>query len=226
MEKIRIKELVKFRRKSERSRITLANNLKLEKKSDGADSSGGDYWISCLSAIANAFKYDNLELLDEKIDLLNDKIIATDDKRIKNQFQRNADVLHNFKEFDFEELKPNEEFVYQKKPKAKSILQIKGLPIQAKPDHVFTFATNESDEIGAVWFIAQLDGFNKGELGMFVDILYRYLITHFSEDFFVNTSYCFAIDVNKGQSVSYKDIEEGRVPKLLEKTIEDLKKLL
>lgn len=226
MEKIRIKDLVKFRRKSERSRITIAKNLKLEKKSDSANSSGGDYWISCLSAISNAFKDDNLELLDNKMILLNDKIIANDDKRIKDQFQRNFDVLYNFKEFDFKEIKPNEEFVFQQKQKVKSILQINELPIQAKPDHVFTFSRNERDEVGAVWFIAQLNGFDKGELGMFVDILYRYLITHYSEDFFVNASYCFAIDVNKVQSVSYKDIEEGTVPKLLDKTIENLKKLL
>lgn len=226
MDKIRIKELVKFRRKSDRSKITLANNLKLEKKLNGADSSGGDYWISCLSAISNAFKYNNLELIDEKIDLLNEKIEGTDVKGTKNQFQRNVDVLYGIKDFDFEEIKPNEELSYQRKSKPKSIIETKGLPIQVNPNHVFTFSINERKEVGAVWFIAQLDGFDKGELGMFVDILYRYLMTHFSEDFFVNTSYCIAIDVNKGQSVSYKDIEEGRVLKLLEKTIEDLKKLL
>ncbi|MFA5850955.1 MAG: hypothetical protein WC833_13875 [Bacteroidales bacterium] len=183
MEKIRIKELVKFRRKSERSRITLASNLKSDNKLDTIDSSGGDYWISCLSAIVNVFKYDNVELLDEKIDLLNDKIRATGDKRIKDQFQRNADVLYSFKDFDFEEIKPNVKLTYQKKPISKSILEIKGLPIQAKPDLVFTFSINSRKEIGAVWFIAQLDGFEKGELGMFVDVLYRYLIKHFSKDF-------------------------------------------
>lgn len=226
MEKIRIKELVKFRRKSERSRVTLVNNLKLKEPLENKSSSGGDYWISCLSAIANAFKHDNIELLKDKIDLLIEKIKITDDKRIKNQFQRNIDILYNFEDFDFQELKPNAELKYLKKPTNKSILKINGLPIQAKPDHLFTFSLNNSEEIGAVWFIAQLDGFDKGELGMFVDILYRYLDKHFAEDFFINTSYCIAIDVFKAQRVSYKDIDEGRVPRLLEQTINDIKKLL
>lgn len=226
MEIIRIKELIKFRRKSERARITQVNNLKLKKALENDSSSGGDYWRSCLSAIANAFKYDDIELLNEKIDLLIEKIKATQVKRIKDQFQRNIDVLYNFGEFDFQGLKPDAELKYLKKPTNKSILDIKGLPIQAKPDHVFTFSINNSNEIGAVWFIAQLDGFDKGELGMFVDILYRYLDKHYSKDYFVNTSYCIAIDVNKAQRLKYKDIEERKIPILLEQTVDDIKNLL
>lgn len=226
MEKIRIKELVDFRRKSERSKITFVNNLKLNKKSENDSSSGGDYWISSLSAIENSFKYNNKEFLGEKIDALNEKISANKDKRIINQFQRNVDILSSFGDFDFQEIKPNAELTFLKKPNDRSIIDINGLPIQAKPAHVFTFSINKSQEIGAVWFIAQLGGFDKGELGMFVDILYRYLDKHFSKDFYVNTSYCIAVDANKAQYVSYKDIEEGRIPKLLDQTINDLKKIL
>jgi hypothetical protein len=226
MEKIRIKELVKFRRKSERARITFVNNLKLNQALENDSSAGGDYWISCLSAIANTFKHDDVELLNEKIDLLIEKIKVTQDKRIKDEFQRNIDVLYNFGDFNFKELKPNVELTYLKKPTNKSILDIKGLPIQAKPDHVFAFSINNSEEIGAIWFIAHLDGFDRGELGMFVDILYRYLNKHYAKDFFVNTSYCIAVDVNKAQRVRYKDIEEGKIPKLLDQTIEEIKKLL
>jgi len=226
MEKIRVKELIKFRRKSERSRITLVNNLKSNNSPENDSSSGGDYWISCLSAIANTFKYYNIELLNEKIDLLTEKIKVTDDKRIKDQFQRNIDVLYNFGDFDFQDSKPDAKLTYLKKPTIKSILDIKGLPIQAKPDHVFTFSINKSEEIGAVWFIAQLNGFERGELGMFTDILYRYLDKHYSKDFYVNSSYCIAVDVNKAQRVSYKDIEDGKIPMLLDQTIDDIKILL
>lgn len=226
MEKIRIKELIKFRRKSVRARITLVNNLKLNQAMGNDRSSGGDYWISCLSALANTFKYDDTELLNEKIDLLIEKIKATQDKRIKNEFQRNLDVLYNFSDFDFHELKPNVKLTYLNKPTNKAILDVKGLPIQAKPDYVFTFSINSREEIGAVWFIAQLDGFDSEELGMFVDILYRYLVKHYSKDFFINASYCIAVDVNKVQRVTYKDIEEGKIPRLLDQTIDDIKKLL
>lgn len=226
MEKIRIKKLIEFRRKSERSRITLVNNLKANKVLEDDSSSGGDYWISCLSAIVNTFKHETIELLSEKINLLIEKIKLTPDKRIKDEFQRNIDVLYNLGDFDFQELKPNAELIYLKKPTNKSILIINGLPIQVKPDHVFTFSINNSKEIGAVWFIAQLNGFDRGELGMFVDIMYRYLDKHYSKDFFVNTSYCIAVDVNKAQHVSYKDIEEGKIPQLLEQTVDDIIKLL
>lgn len=225
MEKIRIKELIKFRKKSERSRITLVNNLRLNHALENGGSSGGDYWISCLSAIANTFKYDDIELLNDKIDLLIEKIKAKQDKRIKDEFQRNLNVLYNFRDFDFQELKPNVELTYLKKPIDKSIIDVRGLPIQAKPDHVFTFSIKNRGEIGAVWFIGQLDGFDRGELGMFADILYLYLDKHYSKDFFVNASFCIAVDAIKAQRVSYKDIQEGKVPRLLEQTIEDIKRL-
>ncbi|MCF8337920.1 MAG: hypothetical protein K9I74_08050 [Bacteroidales bacterium] len=225
MEKIRIKELVQFRRKSDRSKKTFVKNLKSNQESDKDNSGGGDYWKSCLSAIGNVFKYNDEYFLDEKIALLNEKIGYTEDKRIKTQFQRNVDILTNFTDFDFKEIKPNASLTFHKKPIDKSILDINGIPLQAKPDHVFSFSINNSEEIGGVWFIAQIDGYNKEELGMFVDILYRYLYKHFSKDFYVNTTYCIAVDVYKGQYVSYEDIEKGYIPKLIEQTIDEIKSL-
>ena len=226
MEKIKIKDLVNFRRKSERARITQVSTLKLKKALNTDNPSGGNYWISCLSAISNVFINNKIELLNEKIDLLIEKIKVTQDKRIKDQFQRNIDVLYNFEEFDFQNLKPDAILTYIKKPAYKSIIEILGLPIHVKPDHVFTFSINNSEEIGAVWFIAQVDGFDKGELGMFVDILYRYLDKHYSGNFFVNSNYCIAVDVNKAQHINYKDIEENSIPIILEQTINDMKKLI
>jgi len=223
MEKIRIKELVRFRRKTDRSKKTFANNLKLREKSE-KEGSGGDYWISCLSAIGNVFKYNDPSLLDEKIEFLIEKIQSKEDKRIKDQFQRNIDILEGFKDFDFHEIRPKADLTFHKKPTTNSILEIEGLPIQAKPDHVFSFSINNSEEVGAVWFIAELNGYDKGELGMFADILYRYLDTHFSKDFFVNKAYCIAIDVYRGQKVTYEDVEKGKVPALLEPTIDEIKK--
>lgn len=46
----------------------IANNLKKEKKPNSE--SGGDYWITSLSAISNVFKTENVELLNEKISSL------------------------------------------------------------------------------------------------------------------------------------------------------------
>ncbi len=224
MKKITIKNLIDFRRKSARSKKTFVKNLKLDKKSDDS-SGGGDYWISCLSSISNVFKYDEIDYLREKIDLLIEKIDVSEDTRIKTQFQRNIDILFGFEEFDFKTIRPKTELKFLKKPSDKSLIDIKGYPVQAKPHHLFSFSEKGSDEIGAVWFIAKLDGYKKSELGMFADILHRYLEKHYSKNFYVNPKYCIAIDVVNGKEVNYKDIKKGKIPILIESTIEEIKNI-
>lgn len=224
MKKITVKQLIKFRGKNDRTKITFVNNLKKEKKKLD-DSSGGDYWISCLSAVRNAFKNDDANLLDEKIDFLNDKIRVSEIKRIKDQFQRNIDIVNNFKDYDFESLKPNTDLVFLKQVKDQSLLDIKGFPVEAKPCHIFSFSQNNSEKIGGVWFIAQLKGFKKSELGMFTDILYRYLDKHYSKKFYVNPDYCFAIDIYNGKEINYTEIINGNIPILIDSTLDDLKEM-
>ena len=224
MKKVTVKNLIEFRGKNERTKITYVHNLKKEKKKT-EESSGGDYWISCLSAIRNSFKENDETLLDEKIKLLQNKIKITEIKRIKDQFQRNIDIVESFKDFDIQNLKPNVDLTFLKQPKIKSLLDIKGLPIEAKPCHIYTFSENGSEEIGGIWFIAKLNGFKKSELGMFADILYRYLEKHYSKDYFVNLEYCVAIDLFKGQEVKYSELKNGQIPILTDSTIDELKKV-
>jgi len=224
MEKVTVKNLIEFRGKNDRTRITFVNNLKKEKKKS-ADSSGGDYWISSLSAIRNAFKYDNIDLLDEKIELLVNKIKVSETKRIKDQFQRNIDIINNFKDYDFECLKPSGDLTFLKQIKNQFILKIKGFPVESKPCHIFTFSENDSEEIGGVWFIAQLKGFKKSELGMFTDILYRYLEKHYSNRFYVNPKYCVAVDLYNAQEVNYEEIKNGEIPILIEQTLDKIMKI-
>ena len=224
MKKITIKKLIEFRSKNNRTKITFVDNLKKEKiKSE--DNSGGDYWISCLSAIRNAYKFDNIDLLDEKIDLLIDKINISGSKRIKDQFQRNIDIINSFKDYDFQHLKPKADLTFLKQTKQNSIYEIKKIPVEAKPCHIFTFSKDKKEQIGGIWFIAQLNGFNKSELGMFIDILYRYLKKNYSKDFNVNPSFCIAVDLFNSQDVNYSDIQNGSIQKLIDSTIEDIKKL-
>lgn len=224
MKKVTIKNLIKFRGKNDRTKITFVHNLKKEKKKSD-DGSGGDYWISCLSVIRNTFKNDNTDLLDEKIDLLRDKIKVSEIKRIKDQFQRNIDIVNNFKDYDFQHLKPNTDLTFLKQVKHQFLLDIKGLPVEAKPCHIFSFSENNSEEIGGIWFIAQLKGFKKSELGMFADILYRYLDKHYSKKFYVNPDYCIAVDLYNGQEVNYTEIKNGNIPILIDSTLDDLKKV-
>lgn len=223
MKKVTVKNLIEFRGKNDRTKITFVNNLKKEKPKS-KDDSGGDYWSSALSAIRNTFKYADAKLLDEKIDYLSNKIEAKEDERIKNQFRRNLEIVSNFKEYDFEHLAPETDLEFLKQKKYQNLLTIKGLPIEAKPCHIYSFSINKSEEIGGIWFVAQLDGFKKSELAMFADILYRYLKENYSNDYFVNSRYCIAVDLYNGQDVSYKDIQDGNIPVLIESTLDDFKK--
>ncbi|MEN3324812.1 hypothetical protein VP395_13825 [Mariniflexile soesokkakense] len=224
MKKVTVKNLIEFRGKNERTKITFVHNLKRDKRKS-EDSSGGDYWISCLSAIRNSFRLDDESLLDEKIKLLRDKIEVSEIKRIKDQFQRNLDIVNNFKDFDLKHLKPNTNLTFLKQPKVKSILDIKGLPIEAKPCHIYSFSENNSEEVGGIWFITKLNGFKKSELGMFTDILYRYLDKYYSKNFYVNPDYCVAVDLFNAQEINYSDIKSGKIPILIDNTIDELKNL-
>lgn len=221
MRKVRIKDLIEFRNKSDRSKKTYARSLKTTKKIDSS-SGGGDYWISCLSAISNTFKYGKTDFLDEKIELLMNKIDDNDDSRIKLQFKRNADILVDFKSYDFNRIRPKAGLTFLKKPSDKSVIEVKGLTLKSTPHHIFSFSRKGSDEMGAVWFIAKLDGFKKNELGMFSDILYRSLGKHYSKDYFINSEYCIAVDVVNKMNVSYKEIENGKVPILIDATIDEI----
>lgn len=224
MEKITVKKLIEFRSKNERTRITFVNNLKKEKNISDKES-GGDYWISCLSAIRNTYKYDKVNLIDEKIISLIDMITVTERKQTKDRFQCNIEILNNLKDYDFGNLKPNFDLTFLTQPKHQTILDIKDLPIEAKPCHIFTFSNNNSEEIGGIWFIAQMKGFKKSELGMFADILYRYLNKHYSNNFYVNPDYCTAVDLYNGKEVNYTDIQNGKIPILIDSTLDDLKKI-
>ena len=222
MEKLTVKNLIEFRGKNDRTRITFVNNLKAEKQK--SDDGGGYYWISCLWAIRNTFTSGDLNRLDEKIDLLNEKIKISSIKRIKDQFQRNIDIINNFKDYNFEHLKPTSDLTFLKQPTYQTILTIKNFPVEAKPCHVFSFSQNNSAEIGGVWFVAQLKGFKKAELGMFSDILYRYLDKHYSKDFYVNPDYCIAVDLYNGQETNYTEIKNGNIPVLIDSTLDDFKR--
>lgn len=225
MEKIAIGKLIDFGRKGAIARQTIVNNLKMPqvKKDDG---SGGDYWISALSAISNAFIENKNELINEKVDKLIDKIEEAEAKITKDMFQRNINILYNFEDYDFPSLKPNADLTYLKKPKDKSIIIIKGLPLFVNPNHVFTFEENGVKKIGAIWFVAKLNGFRPEELAIVVDILFRYLDTYYSDKFEIDTNFCLVKDVSILNKISYTQIMNAEVRSPLKQTLEEIKELL
>lgn len=225
MEKIAIGKLIDFGRKGVRGRQTLVNNLKtpqVKKK----DSSGGDYWVSALSAISKAFIENENELINERIDELKDKIEGDKIKRIKDGYQRNIDILYNFEEYDFPSLKPGADLAYLKKPKDKSIIAVDGLPLYVDPHHVFTFEEDGVKKIGAIWFVAKLNGFKPEELAMIVDILFRYLNTHYSDKYEIDTNFCLVKDVSILNKIAYTQIMNAELRSPLKQTLEEIKELL
>lgn len=223
MKKITVKNLIDFRTKNDKTKITFVNNLNKEKQRLD-DSSGGDYWITSLSAISNAYKDDDTDLLDMKISELVDKIQIAQDKRVKDQFQRNIDILNTVKEINLKDYKPDTELTYIRQPKNDSLLQINGLPIESKPRFIFVFKGSNDNEIGGIWFVAKLSGCSINELGMFAEMIFRYLYKYHSKDYYVNAKYCIALDVTDGKATSYQDVLDGKVPSLIESTIDDIKK--
>jgi hypothetical protein len=225
MEKISGKKLVQFRHKSDRAKKSFAVGLKKNKVKSNAES-GGDYWISSLSAISNSFKFDDLQYIIDKKGEIEDKLEDNEDERIQEMYIRNIDILYHYEDFDLKKWRPVKKIKLLPKDKKNSILIIKGLPVQALPHHIFTFKKNDVEEIGAIWFIAKLNGFRKEELGLFVDILYRYLKAHFSEDYNLNPQYCIAVDVFNCFEVNYSQLAKGKIPVILDGILDEINDLL
>jgi hypothetical protein len=99
---------------------------------------------------------------------------------------------------------------------------VSGIPVESKPSHVFSFSENKSEEVGAVWFVCKLDGFDRNELGIFSDMIYRYLSKNYSDKYFVNPSFCITVDIYSGKEVRYTDNQNGNVSGLLEKIIDEI----
>ena len=225
MKKLSIKNIVDFRGRSSRSKQNFAINLKNDKEK-ASTKSGGDYWVSCISAISRSYRLNDLQLIVDKRYELEEKYKETEYRQTKTMYKRNINILCRFENFNLDKWRPSEELIFLKKHKENSILNIKGLQIQVSPNYVFTFQKGSTKEIGAIWFIAKLDGFRVDELGMFTDVLYRYLKTHFSKDYNLNPKYCIAVDVFKGSDISYLQLEENEVPRILNSTLDEISKLI
>jgi hypothetical protein len=222
MEKLPAKKMIEFRKLSERRKSTFIKNLKFPKPKE---KSGGDYWISCITAITAACEEGDPRIIRERIDDLLGRHERTPHAHIKLEYKRNIDILKKYKGDDFSWLRPRRNLEFFKISKKKSILQISGLPIQVIPTNVFKFKSNGVEQIGAFWFIAQKEGYTKGELSIFADLLYRYLLNYYSEDYEINPNYCIAIDVVKSLEVKHSiNLKKGN--SLLDITLNEIKEAL
>lgn len=225
MKILTVKSLVDFRRKSDRSKKTFVANLKSSSEKEKTEG-GRHYWIGALSALSNAHKNNDSRFIKEKIQDLEQKRSTETRSTVRAQYTRNIDVLTGYRNFDFTKWIPSGEIKFLRKAKEDMIITIKDVSIEVKPQQVFTIQKNKRPEVGAIWFIAQKEGFRKDELGMFADTMYRYLKKHFAKNQTVNQKYCIAVDMFNREEVKYSDLESGRVPLILSATLDEVKSLM
>ena len=228
MEKITVKELTDFRKKSDRSKKTLALKLKtrLPKiKTEGDKDGGGNYWKPSTSCVYNVFKKSDPTLYDSKIEDLREWHNASGIKHVRERWLRNIEILNNMKDFDFDAIKPNNSLSFQSIPRRFQIIIIDKFPVYVSPEVVFSFERNGKSELGALWLVTLLNGYKKEELGMFCEMLYKFLNVNYSEKFQLSPDHCVVIDTYSGRKVTYSELLNGDVPFLIERTLDEIKRL-
>jgi hypothetical protein len=224
VKKLSIKELVEFRSKSERAKTSFIEKLK-SPKIEAPKEAGGDYWISGLSAVCSAFKDGTMDKIDQKISDLQTKKAATRLRIVTDMYQRNIDILQQFKRMDMKRFRPDKELTFLKKSSASTLLTLKGLEVKAVPSQIFTFEEDEIN-IGVIWFIARKKAYKLEEVGMYCDLLQKFLHHNFSKKYKICSNFCTVVDMSTRQIVNYSEIESGSVSKILDSTLDDLSRRL
>ena len=223
IQKISIGNIIEFRRKSDKSKVTFINALK--KVTAEPLESGGNYWRICSSTIGNCFRRDNKALIHEKIEDVIQRRDKAKAKHVKDMYERNIAILNSFEDYDFAKLKPKASVLYLPKPKNRALVNIKGIPVQVTPNYIYSFKELNIDKIGAIWLVVKLDGFDTTEIALFTDALFRYLKLNYKK-FEIAPDYCLALDLKNKRQVKYVQIQNEKVNSDLDSILEKIKKLL
>lgn len=224
MKKISVNNIIIFRQKPDKSKQTFLNYLRkqnLAPKTEG----GGNYWVRSLSAISTAFKENNTASIKDKIseilNLFNPKLT----KQTKDMYQRNLNILYNYEDFDFVSWYPGDITILSKTNK-KSIIYLDTVPVQITPSQIYTFEKDDKKYVGAVWFVAKLEGYTEEELGIFAEALFIYLSNNFEQDYIISPENCLVVHVVDKKEVNYKMILDEEIPSLFDSTLKAIKKLM
>ncbi|MFN7687505.1 MAG: hypothetical protein ACK5OP_07210 [Sphingobacteriales bacterium] len=224
MRKITVKNIIIFRKKTDKTKKTFLKTL--EKVKAGDTESGGNYWVRSISAINNAFKTNNNQIIREKIEDITDDLNITKRTQTKDMYQRNLAILHNYEDFDFSTWYPNKTFKILDKSNKKSVIEIGHIPIQILPNQVFSFSRGKIDYVGAVWFVAKLDGYTKAELGIFAETLFYYLNHNYAKGYEISPEYCLIVDVLNLEKITYQMLLDKKIPSVLKGTLSSIRENL
>jgi len=224
MKKLTIKKIIEFRGKTDKAKKKFATDLKAN-KAEPKPKSGGDYWQIAVSAIAKAYKQKDLQIITDKIKEFEEKMPGVKHPATRIQYKANIELLNKYENFDFKKWTPNQKIRTEKNHK--TVLTTRDLLVESAPQHVYSFGKkDDQNEIGGIWFIAKKDGYKIEEMGMFADILSRYLKSQYGKDYTLNPRYCIAVDLVGNYNVNYSQLQSGEVSPLLNKTIDEIKKLM
>jgi hypothetical protein len=224
MRPIAIKDIVAFQKKSDRSKKTFVNNQKKEliKKMD--DGTGGNYWTTSLSALGNSYKFSDLKHVRDKLIDLEERFQAAKRTQTKNQHRQNINILENYQDFDIKKWRPGKNVTIEPGGHVHAVMTVNGLPIKVSPTYVIRHLKNEQYSLGAIWFVAKKGGYSKSDVGMFTEMLYRFVAANFEENgILINPKYCIAVDAFSNTQVSYQEIQNGEVPSVLENSLDEIK---
>lgn len=225
MKKMTSKDLIDFRRKSDRRKKSFVERIK-STKIDPPSEGGGNYWISSISAACSAYKQNDIGVIDEKIDELLDKLAIASANITKNMYQRNISILRQFKSLNIIKLRPKGKLTFLKKSTGNPLLTIKGLQVEAKPSLIYTFEEKGQVITGGIWFVSKVGGYTVEEVGLFCDVLNRFLKTNYSKKYALDPKYCIAVDLQSGNTVKQLELDARRVSPILLSTLDEINKLL
>ena len=143
MKKINVKDLIDFRRRSDRRKKTFVNDLSFiddEQKSIEASMDARDYWVRSLTALSRAFKDGHNSIIGERIQSIVEAYKPDMIRKTKIMYDRNLQILYNYEDFNFSNLKPTTEIQILEKTRKKGLLTIKDFPIKGSVDETENIA--------------------------------------------------------------------------------------
>lgn len=228
MQKLTIKTIAEFRSKGDKGKFGFVSRLNRppKPKDPEVEESGGDYWVTSISALINSFKENDISHATDKISELHGKRSKSSRKQTKDMYTRNMNILSQYTNADLKKWRPTKQLEFPRTPKRKALFAFKGFDVQVDISHIFTFNKDGFEQVGCTWFVAKLNGFQPIELGMFASLMYRYLEARFAKTHKINPEYCIAIDAFRKAEVSYAQLEKKEIADVLEPTLEEIRKLL
>lgn len=223
MKKMSINNIIKFRHRNEKNQKAFLNSL--QKKAEIKNDGGGNYWIRSLSALSNAVKLNEHEPIKEKIGEILEAFSSDLTGQTKDMYQRNLNILHDYEDFNFSIWVPNG-FKILSKTNKKTIIYIKNVPVQITPSQIFKFEKNGNKYVGAIWFVAKLEGYKIEELGMFAEALFIFLTNNFNKDYKISKKHCIVVDVLAKKNLSFKEVIKNKIPAILKSTLDSISKQL